>query len=172
MRRLLKSVALVAVTLTSIGLWAYPARATTEVTFITSDDIFHSDADCGFDIAFRMYGTFKVVDTFDAAGTLRIEHVLAGGGRFNLSATANGITITAVVPQNFGFTTRFNPDGSISSVMITGNFVHFTVPGYGNVLVQIGLIVLGPDSTPVFQAGPNQDLGGGDKTAFCSLFTP
>jgi hypothetical protein len=146
------------------------ATASTTVSFWTADDTIVSNVDCGFDIAFHLWGPGKTIDTYDGGGMLRVERFGPGRGPFHASATANGVTVDATVPQNYSFTTRYSVDGSVESTKITGNLVHFVAPGHGNVLVQIGVMLMDADGNVVFHAGPGQDLFGAELTEFCGLF--
>jgi hypothetical protein len=72
------------------------------------------------------------------------------------------------VPQNYAYHFTLNPDGTTTESN-TGNFVHFTLPGQGNIFVQIGTFILLDGDDLVFQAGPNQDMSG-DTAEFCAAF--
>jgi hypothetical protein len=130
---------------------------------------FSSDVDCGFLVQFDISGEFHEVDFFDSAGSLTKSIVTQGHGAITLTASANGTTIGGTPPQNYVYIVTYNADGTIDTQSNDGIFVHLTVPGHGNVLVQVGRFVLDGYGNLIFEAGPDQDFSG-DTAEFCAAF--
>jgi hypothetical protein len=63
----------------------------------------------------------------------------------------------------------FNADGSFNTITLAGPVYRFTVPGGGEVTLQIGRFVFDSDGNLVFQAG-HTELIDGDVAAYCAAF--
>jgi hypothetical protein len=145
-----------------------PAQAyTIDAYFLPGDSSFTTTVPCGFPVTVAVQGDFHEVDAYDANGTLVRIVVTQGHGTDVVSATAQGTTLVAAVPQNYAYHFTLNADGSVTE-RNTGNYVHFTVPGQGNIFIQVGIFIR-VDGTLVFQAGPDQDFSG-DTAEFCAAF--
>jgi len=167
LRRLLTGGAVVA---TVLGVLAAPASANVVDRYWVTDDFGFSESDtCGFPIGWHQSGDYKVADFYTNDGVLVRSIATGGHGRYLLSATANGTTLTGPVTGQLVFT--WSPDGDVISTRSAGLQVAFKVPGSGTVYLDTGRIDFageglgGGDIT--FAAGPHQ-LWDGNVEEFCA----
>ena len=134
---------------------ASPAAALTKQTTIIDLDstfVYAPGELCSFPVTFHQGpGQIKIDQFFDANGN-PVKLIATNHGHDLASLSANGITLTTV--QTFSDIFYFNPDGSLAGGQDAGiNFV-FTLPHYGVVAQQVGLIKFDSNFNPVLTAGP------------------
>jgi hypothetical protein len=167
MRRLITCGAIAAML---VGALAATASANTVKISWVTDDFTFSEADtCGFPISWHQYGQYKVADYYDGDGVLFRSIETSGHGRYLISATASGMTLTGVVSAQIILT--WSPEGDLLRVRSDGLYVGFTVPGSGIVYLDTGRIDFDGEGLGegeiLFEAGPHQ-LWHGDVEKFCA----
>ena len=167
MRRTIKLLAALVLTLTVMALWVQPAAANTkDTTVVHVDDRFVDSEICRFDITFHVAGTLTFMDFYDNSGFLYKTIAKGRPGPFRVTVTAKRTTLTQ---QNSSFTeiTTYNADGSVKTLTDNGPFNKFTARGRGIVWLDTGHLVVDGDFNILFVAGPRQD---GAFDAFCAAF--
>jgi hypothetical protein len=134
---------------------ASPAAALTKQTTIIALDstfVYGPGELCSFPVTFHQGpGQVKIDQFFDANGN-PVKLIATNYGHDLASLSAHRITLTTV--QTFSDIFYFNPDGSLVGGQDAGiNFV-FTLPHYGVVAQQVGLIKFDSNFNPIFTAGP------------------
>jgi hypothetical protein len=165
MRRLALLLSIIAVPLAL----APSAGANTIQTTVTQVDFQVADTSmCGFQLDFRLVGTFKETFFFDQDGTLlkEIVTVTRGGVTATLTNPANG-KIATTQSQAFQVIVTFNPDGSVKTITRNGPQSNFVLPGAGNIFADVGRVVFDADGNIVFEAGPHEFLHG-DVASLCA----
>lgn len=156
-----------------VGAPAAPASANAvEISWVSDDFAFSEAGTCGFPIRWHQYGQYKVADYYNNDGVRFRSIVTAGHGRYLISATANGTTLTGVVPAQLILT--WSPEGDLLRIRSDGLYIGFTVPGSGIVYLDTGRIDfdgggLG-EGEILFEAGPHQ-LWHGDVKKFCAAMS-
>jgi hypothetical protein len=159
-----------AVVATVLGVLAAPASANVVDTYWVTDDFAFSESDtCGFPIEWHQYGDYKVANFYANDGILLRSLATGGHGRYLLSATANGTTLTGPVTGQLVFT--WSPEGDVISTRSAGLQVAFKVPGSGTVYLDTGRIDFAGEGLGggeiTFAAGPHQ-LWNGDVEELCA----
>ena len=149
-----------------------PAAALTTQTTILDVDFtftFGPGELCSFPVVFEQGpGQVKIVDFFDANGTLVKENITNYGGVFHTTLSANDITLTTV--QTFSDFLHFNSDGTIANIADAGINYVFTLPHSGAIFLVVGLIRLDSNFNPIFTAGPGFATDP-DVAALCSALS-
>jgi hypothetical protein len=109
----------------------------------------------------RYAGYVRRVDFYDAQGALYETKYFA---RLTYQAVGNGVTLTSRNAANKTIYTGI--DGHPHMSIDTGNMLHFTVPGAGNAIVDVGRLVFDQQETLSFRAGLSEE----DAGIFCSAF--
>jgi hypothetical protein len=145
---------------------------TVEISWGTDDFAFRESAICGFPIRWHQYGEGKQADYYDADGVLFRTIETPGHGRYFLSATANGTTLTSIVMAKIVLT--WSPEGDLLRIRSDGLYAGFHVPGSDAVLLDAGRIDFDGDGLGqgeiLFEAGPHQ-LFDGDFDEFCAALS-
>ena len=140
---------------------------TTKITWTYDDYRFHTDA-CGFRVVFHQFGPYKAADQYDADGTLYRTIITSGGGRYEVTATANGVQLRT--RSSYQIIVTYNEDGSVATSREDGLHFGFTVPGEGVVLLETGRIDFDADTGKIrFETGLHM-FREGDFDAFCQAF--
>jgi hypothetical protein len=111
-------------------------------------------------------GTVKIITQNPA------KEIQVFPSRTTVSFTANERTLSSPAPASLKITR--NADGSIAQTVVNGLSGVFTVPGYGNIMLDTGYIVFAGEFpfAPVIAAkGPHEFFGpDADFDAFCAFF--
>lgn len=139
---------------------AAPASALKpEMTTIMVDLDFIDDTTCDFPFREEFTGRVTITTFFDSDGNpIKVKQHLPFFG--TLTNTESGTSIAAA--QNL-IVFQDLDDGAATLVGI--RFI-VTVPGLGDVLLDVGRIVFDADSTPIFEAGVHQVFAG-EFSEFC-----
>jgi hypothetical protein len=164
MRRLALLLSIIAVPLAL----APSAGANTIQTIVSQIDEREAVTVCGFQLDYRLVGTFKDTFFFDQDGTLlkQIETVTRGGVTLTLTNPANG-KIATTQSQAFQAIIIFNPDGSVKTITRNGPAFNFVLPGAGNIFADVGRVVFDANGNIIFEAGPHEFLHG-DVASLCA----
>lgn len=165
MRRLV-SILVLGVFIFSLAAGSASAN-TTKVTY-AFDDFYSSNHDCGFRVRLHSYGPYRIADQYDNDGNLFRTIITVSGGRYYITATANGVTLKTTA--SYQIVQTYNPDGSFDVYHEDGLHFGFTLPGGGVVLLETGRLVFDQETEQIiFEGGPHMNSDG-DLEAFCQAF--
>lgn len=134
-----------------------------EVVYV--NDTFTNDIGCGFPVENHVEGSFKVTSYFDSSGNLTKQIFTNIYGRFVITLSANGKSVTGSFGPNM-ITLYFDANGNVVRETENGLTFLFTVPGFGVLAMDVGRLVhVGEEE--VFVAGPH-DFQNGNTDALCS----
>ena len=140
-------------------------------TIIDVSGTFTNNFDCPFPIEETVSGSIKDMLYLDVDGN-PVKEILTAqfGGPVTVSWTnlATGKTLSS--QQAAPLIVYYNPDGSFASLQNVGLLFHVSIPGEGNVLLDVGRVVVRRGQGIVFTAGPHQELNG-DTGAFCAALS-
>jgi len=140
---------------------------------LTSGDsgTFTNNFDCAFPLEETISGSIKDMLYLDVDGN-PVKEILTAqfGGPVSVSWTnlATGKTLTS--HQAAPLTFYYGPDGSPVEARNVGLLFHVSIPGEGNVLLDVGRVVFRRGQGLVFSAGPHQEQSG-DTGAFCAALS-
>jgi hypothetical protein len=154
--------------LLGLGLASASAAASTTTTIVHVDESFSETDTCGFQLDWRVQGSFKDTEFFDSSGTLvkLIETNTGGPFTYTITNPANGKTATTHSQTVVGILT-FNPDGSLNTVTQNGIVFNFVLPGTGTIALDVGTVAFDSEGNLLKIGGPHQFLMG-DVAGFCA----
>lgn len=162
MKRLFVVAASVAVI---VGAFAASVGATgPRQEVVQIDETFIDDGTCAFPFENHAQGSFKVTSYYDNSGNLTKQIFTNIGGRFIITLSANGKSVTG----NFGpnmITLYYDANGNVVREAENGLAYLFTVPGSGVIEMDVGRVIAENDQH-VFIAGPH-DFISGNTDALC-----
>jgi hypothetical protein len=149
-----------------VGAFAAVAGATgPRQEVVQIDETSVNDGTCSFPFDEHAQGSFKVTSYYDSSGNLTKQIFTNIGGRFVITLSANGKSVTG----NFGpmmITFYFDANGNVIRETENGLTFLFTVPGSGVIEMDVGRVIAENDEH-VFIAGPH-DFISGNTDALCA----
>lgn len=150
-------------------LVAQPARAAAptffEVPIKGSFVIAGSEASCGFPILFEYDLTLRVSERVGRDGTLYVIERTFGTSTLINEASGSSASTVNKGPNKIVVA----PDGNTLSFSIIGHSATITLPKYGLVFADVGLVREQAGDPPlVFTPGQHDLQGTGDLTALCA----
>ena len=118
----------------------------------------------GFRILEAYTTDWTIYDYYDSEGNLdrQVRHVVANGKVYNSKNPENFLAYKNVTYKHIY-------EGGIGggNDTIVGAYYKLTAPGYGEILLEVGRIIIDPKGDILFKAGPS-DLTSGDTQALCA----
>jgi hypothetical protein len=122
-----------------------------------------ASAACGFPIEMSVALTIKYSRHVLQNGTV-IEIERLTDGTMGFTNLVTGASVTSVYAGPFIY--QLEPDGAFSYAH-NGIYNIITLPGHGNLIMEIGRIVFDADNNIVFEAGKHPGFLGGDVQGLC-----
>jgi hypothetical protein len=155
---------------TSPSLSSAASGAQTLTTIVDEASTFTNDLDCPFPLEETVSGSIKDMLYLDADGN-PVKEILTPQFRGPLTVSwtnlATGKTLSS--HEAAPLIVNYNPDGSFASLQNVGLLFHVSIPGQGNVLLDVGRVVIIRGQGIVYETGKHQELNG-DTGAFCAAF--
>ena len=145
-------------------VWAQPPVT----VIIVADSSFVNDFDCAFPLQEQVTGSVRDTLFYRNDGTLEREFIspqFQGPLTVSWTNLATGTRLSS--HEASPLTVYYNPDGSFQSIQNRGLTFHVSVPHVGQLLLDVGRIVIKRGQGITFEAGPHQELDG-DTAAFCA----
>ena len=135
------------------------------------NDTFVNEFDCSFPLVEHVAGAYGDTLYFDQNGNLTREFL---SPQFQGALTVTWMNpVTGISLEGHEASTiivYYNPDGSFQKLMNQGLTFMFTMPGTGQLLADVGRIVIERGQGITFEAGAHQELFG-DVRAFCNYLS-
>lgn len=150
-----------------IAAGGYPPQT----TIVSANTTFTNTFDCSFPLQEQVSGSYQDTLYFDNNGTLTREFIsphFRGPLTVTWTNLAAGTSLTS--HEASPLTIYYNPDGSFQEITNRGLTFHVSVPGVGQLLLDVGRIVIVRHQGITFEAGQHQELNG-DTAAFCAYLS-
>jgi hypothetical protein len=163
MKRLFVVAASVAVIVGAVATGAGATGPRQEVVQV--DVTFTDSGTCGFPFDEHALGSFKSTSFYDSSGNLTKQTITGIYGRFVITLSANGKSVTGSLGPNAD-TLYFDANGNVVRETENGLIFNFIVSDYGPLAMDVGRVIV-VDGEDFFVAGPHDFLNG-NTAALCN----